>query len=224
MRKDLLRASAHFELSSREDKHLLRVAGDIVHGMGDEKDRHSLHSVELVDLSEEILPPRGVQPRRRFIQDQDLGAHGENTGDRSSSLLSAGDLKGRLLPDFFGKPHSPERLLRHFLRLFVGKSLIFRPEHDIPKDIRLKELVFRILKDKPYLEAEGLPIEALRLNADLLPLRSLSLSPEAEKEEALLLGKKRKLLPEVHKDLALCGLEQAIEMLHKRRFPGARIR
>ena len=64
----------------------------------------------------------------------------------------------------FLKPHQPQSLLRTPLYLFLWQSEILWPETDIGKDIHLKQLMLRILKNKADLAAQRAQIIAFLVN------------------------------------------------------------
>ena len=96
--------------------------------------------------------------------------HGKHTRNGSSSLLSAGKIKRRHLPEFFSQLHLGERSLGPLSALLRGKLQILGSEHDIRDHIRFKQLVLRILEHKAHTGPKRLPVKAVCLNVLPIPV------------------------------------------------------
>ena len=96
--------------------------------------------------------------------------HGKHARNGSSSLLSAGKIKRRHLPEFFSQLHLGERSLCPLPALLRRKLQILRPEHDIRDHIRFEQLVLRILEHEAHAGPKRLPVKAVCLNVLPVPV------------------------------------------------------
>ena len=119
-------------------------------------------------LVQNLVPPPGIQTGGGLVQNQHLRTHRQHTGNGYPTLLSAGQLKRRLLPEPFWQSYQTQGFSGALFDLLRIQTLVFWPETDIGKNVDLKKLVLRILEYQPYPAAQGLHIIAFLV--DVLPI------------------------------------------------------
>ena len=192
MRENVVRRAVHEQIAGVHDHDALHIAGDVVHAVGDENDRHPALAVHAGDHAEDLIPSHRIKSRRGFVENHDFRAHGEYTGDGDAAFLAAGQLERRSLVVLLSDFHLPERLHSARGLLLVRETQVLRAEFHIGQNIRLKQLMLRVLEDKADLGAE-LP-SRVAIRPDILSV-----------------------IP--HRSGA--WLQQAVEQLHKGGFSGS---
>ena len=108
---------------------------------------------------EEIISSGRVEAGGRLIENQHLRAHRQYTGDRNTPLLSARELKRRLLPERLAEADHTQRFLCTLPCFCLRHALVLRTEHDVRDDIDLEELILRVLEHEAHFEAKLLHVE-----------------------------------------------------------------
>ena len=129
-----------------------------------------------------------------FVQQQGIAPGPESAEQGRTALLPAGKVEGRLLQQLLRKAHHPGRFPHPAVDLLFIKPHVAGAEGNVLIHCLFKQLVLRILEHQPHLKAH-LP--------DLLGVRPDVLAVEI--------------------DMPLRGLQQPVEMLDQRGFPGARV-
>ena len=93
--EDLPRRSFHDRLPVMHHHDAVGGFGHVIHAVRDQNDPHAFIP-EPHERFHQAVPARRVKSGRGLIQHQDLRLHGQHPGQRRSSLLAAGKVKGRL--------------------------------------------------------------------------------------------------------------------------------
>jgi hypothetical protein len=108
---------------------------------------------EALDLVQEELSGRGVELRRRLVQEQELRLERESGGEADPLEFAAGELGCPAVPEV-GRVYALERRVD---ARPDGRRLdaeVLEAESDLIRDERHDDLVFRILKDARHLTGE----------------------------------------------------------------------
>ena len=122
--------------------------------MGDEDDGHPALAVHAGNHAEDLIASHRIKPRRGLIENHDFRPHGEHAGDGDAALLSAGQLERGSLVVLLSDLHLSEGLDGARGLLLLRQAEILRAEFYIGQNVRLKQLMLRVLKDKANLGAE----------------------------------------------------------------------
>ena len=133
------------------DHHPVRV-DDLLHIVGDQKDRDPFLFVELMDRFYDLLAAVGVQHGRGLVQDDALGLHGHDACNGHSLLLAAGKLIGRL-ETVRRHSHGFQAPVHPLPDLVCGHAHIFRSKAHVLFHHIADDLVIRVLE----YHAGGLP-------------------------------------------------------------------
>ena len=147
--------------------HILR---HIIHTVGHKQYRHTGFSLHLLDQLQYLRSSLRIQSCSGLVQNQDLRLHSQHSCNGHSPLLSSGKFKGRLLIELLGKANTLKRLLGTGFDLLLRQSQILGAETHIGKDIDLKQLVFRILKNQSHLTAQQFLVKPLFI--DILTVKA----------------------------------------------------
>ena len=120
MGKYSLRSVIICNLSVVDYDQSLRIFRDIFHTVRYKDNGNSSYFMKLCDLIKDVIASFRIQTRCRFIKDQDLRVHRQNSGNGNSFLLSAGKLKWRFAVVLFLKPYMLQGFLRFHFCLFSG--------------------------------------------------------------------------------------------------------
>src|SRR5918992_3243989 len=112
-----------------EHRHKVRDPHHHLHVVLDDQDRHAL----VPDPGDELHQPpllRGVPPRRRLVQEEELGLGGQGPGDLHPPLVSVGEVPGQLVGELVDS-HELELLLRLLLPVVLLPAHLRRPENGL---------------------------------------------------------------------------------------------
>ena len=111
----------------------------------------------------QLVDPRRIQPRRRLVEQQNAGTHGEQPRDRDPLALAEAEHMGGPVGEV-GDAHHRQRPGRALPGLGCRQPQIERAEAHILGDGRRKELIIRVLKDQT--DAAPQPGQALAVVGD----------------------------------------------------------
>ena len=155
--------------------------------------------MQVADGLHELLTAARVKARNWLIEHEVLRLQREHAGDGHTALLPAGKRKRRALPvRRIVEMHELHRFLHALRDLCFRQAEVARAKGDIGLDGLFKQLLLRILKHHADLEPCLLGFCALLL--------ILGVDVDA-----------------IDKHAALCRLQQAVELLQKRRLARARM-
>ncbi len=106
----------------------------------------------MVERGEQMGDPVAVQAGRGFVEDEHLGPHGQDAGDRHPLLLPGTQHVNGTLGQVLD-PHRGEGVFHALARLGFREIEVERAERDVLIDVSGEQLVVGILKD----EADGCP-------------------------------------------------------------------
>ena len=142
--------------------------------------RHVLHAVryqhncytglalQSLNLLKNLVTSFGIQSRGGLVQHQYLRFHGQYSGNGCPSLLSARELKGRLIKQFVRKTNLFQRIIGTQLYFLLVQTQILGSKAYICKHICFKQLMLRILKYKSHLTPQC--FQAVLLIVDVLAI------------------------------------------------------
>ena len=146
--EDLCRRPLAYHAPRFHHDHLVG-AGGLVHEVGDA--HHGGAGVgEAAAEGDKFGAPFGVEHRRRLVEHEDVGAHGQGACDRHALLLPARKLVD-LPPLETGKPHGGERLSHALAHLVFRHAHVAGAEGHVVFHQGRYELVFGILEDERHL-------------------------------------------------------------------------
>ena len=96
----------------------------------------------------------GVQARRRLVEQQHAGAHGDRAGDRHPLALAVGELVGRPGGEAVDG-EQPQRLGDPLADGVLGQAQVERAERDVLGDRGAEQLVVGVLQDQLHLLPVG---------------------------------------------------------------------
>ena len=152
MGEHFFRSALHEDAPLREHHKTVGDAGHVIHAVADEDHRGTGFLPIFTDVLQDLLASTGIQPGSGFVQNQDRGPHGDDTGDGNTPFLTAGQLQRRFLKQFLF--HSNERscLPDPLIDLLFGEFHVGRSEGNILVNSLLKELILGILEYQPHAE------------------------------------------------------------------------
>ena len=195
MGKHFLRRAVHGKMPLVQHEDAVRQPRRVVHVVADEQNGEVPVRVDLLHHVQDVLMAFRIQSRRRFVQDQHLGIHRQNTRDRDPPLFAAGQFERRNAALYVRidahELQGADRLRFAFLR---AEAVILRTEADVFQDGLFEQLVLRILEHQTDFPA-GFP-RLFRLFVDI----------DAVRQHA-----------------AVRGLHQAVQVHQQRGFAAARM-
>ena len=157
--------------------------------MADHQNRGARRLTVGADIFQQRSTARRIKTCRGLVKDDDLRLHGDDAGNGDAALLSAGQVKGRLVQHIRIHAGKVSRTQNPLPDLVLLQAHVFRAEGDILKDRILKKLIFRVLEYQPHAKPR-------RTGGQLVLPNALA----------------------VQEHVALRGLEQAVEMLDQGGF------
>ena len=114
MREHLVARSGKKDLGARHHDNVITVNGHVLHTVADNDHRCPGLLAVITNGTKDHVTTARIKPRRRLVKHKHLRAHCNHTGDSHAALLSARQIKGRMVQKGRVKPRQC-RCLAHTL-------------------------------------------------------------------------------------------------------------